>query len=209
MFSTIFYERHLLGRKKAMLTFLPTCWDMKFYDSFLWVSLFFFIFSPSPALKVSPNMVTVNHLNWVNSRPCWFGHSSVPLLVIWIIAVPTEPFRTPVPAVFLPSRSPVPEKTRALLGFVGRCRCFATFLNCPCHWSFLGVLVSSLPLQAAFYRVPCSFFSLLCLPPSLVTWTCPVEHILVDWGQFSGDDWSLMIPIKVMKCPPKSQCLTF
>lgn len=70
MFSTIFYERHLLGHKKAMLTFLPTCWDMKFYDSFLWVSLFFFIFSPSPALKVSPNMVTVNHPDWDNARPC-------------------------------------------------------------------------------------------------------------------------------------------
>lgn len=78
MCSTIFYERHLLGRKKAMLTFLPTCWDMKFYDSFLWGSLFFFIFSFSPALKVSPNMVTVNHSNWVNSRPCRFGRSSVP-----------------------------------------------------------------------------------------------------------------------------------
>lgn len=190
MFSTIFYERHLLGRKKAMLTFLPTCWDMKFYDSFLWVSLFFFIFSSSPALKVSPNMVTVNHSNWVNSRPCRFGHSSVPLLVIWIIAVPTEPFRTPVPSVFLPSRSPMPEKTRALLGFVGQCQCFATLLYCPCHWSFLRVLVPSLPLQVAFCRVP-SFFSLLCLPPLLVTWTCPV-HLgrlrTLLWGWLTFDD---------------------
>jgi hypothetical protein len=52
-----------------MLTFLPTCWDMKFYDSFLWGSLFFFIFHSSPVLEVSPNMVTVSHSDWVNARP--------------------------------------------------------------------------------------------------------------------------------------------
>lgn len=63
-----------------MLTFLPTCWDMEFYDFFLWVSLFFFIFFPS-ALKVSPNMVTVNHSDWVNTCLYTFRYLLASLLI--------------------------------------------------------------------------------------------------------------------------------
>lgn len=54
---------------------------MKFYDFFLWVSLFFFIFFPSLALKVSPNMVTVNHSDWVNICRYGFRYLSVFLLI--------------------------------------------------------------------------------------------------------------------------------
>lgn len=64
-----------------MLTFLSTCWDVKFYNIFLWVSLFFFIFFSNPELKVGPNMVTVNHSDWVNTGCYRFRYLLFPLLI--------------------------------------------------------------------------------------------------------------------------------
>lgn len=55
---------------------------MKFYNFFLWVSFVFLLFfPPSPAVKVGPNMVIVNHSDWVNTCHYRCRCLTVPLLI--------------------------------------------------------------------------------------------------------------------------------
>lgn len=132
-----------------MLTFLLTCWDMKFYNFFLWVSFVFLFFFPSPALKVGPNMVTVNHSDWVNTCHYRFRCLTVPLLISETereLARPslesllgTLKLWAPcnVISIFLTFQISGSKETIALLVFVEQPQwCFSTLLNFSSICSF-------------------------------------------------------------------------